>query len=151
MLPKHNMVTYSKFEKLRWNIFYTSLLIVVYVWSLGNEVHAHFNDSNKLMFVRKIKLRTTAHQSMVQVFSGAGQPQTLSGLDGAGDRPQAVLGHHYQLHHGGKGRVWSCCPNPRPAAAASAAGALPWSWPAEDTTKHRSQCLRGGSKEATKE
>lgn len=71
---------------------------------------------------------------MVQEFSGAGQPQILPGLDGAGDQPRAVWDH---LHHGGRGRVWSCHLNPLPAAAASAAGARPWSGPADETQQKK--------------
>lgn len=68
---------------------------------------------------------TMAHRSTVREFSGAGQPQILPGLGGAGDQPQAVWDPLRQFHHGGRGRVWSCRLNPRPAAAASAAGAQP--------------------------
>ncbi len=85
-------------------------------------MHARDNDRNKLISFETNALRTTAHRSMVQVFSGAGQPQIPPGLDEAGDQPQAFWGPHRQLHHGGKGTVWSCCLNLRPAAAA---GALP--------------------------
>lgn len=62
---------------------------------------------------------------MAQEFSGEGQPQIPPDLDGAGDQPRAVWDPLRQLQHGGRGRVWSCHLNPRPAAAASAAGAPP--------------------------
>lgn len=84
-----------------------------------------------------------ANRSMVQDFSGACQLQILSGLDGAGDQTQAVWD---PLHHGGRGRVWSCHLNLQPAAA-SAAVAQPWSWPAEETwQKNKGHRLDGRSK-----
>lgn len=72
----------------------------------------------------KTSLQLTAHQSTVQGFSGACQLQILSGLDVAGNQPQAVWDPLHQFHHGGRGKVWSCHPKPQPAAA-SAAGAQP--------------------------
>lgn len=104
-------------------------------------MHANNTGMSELMlqkcpFKNKTGLGTIAHRSMVRDFSGACQLQILSGLDGAGDRPQAVWDPLHQVHHGGRGRVWSCHLNPQPAAA-SAAGAQPWSWPAETRQKTR--------------
>lgn len=80
---------------------------------------------HKRLFWNKIGLGTVAHRSMGQEFSGAGQPQIPPDWDGAGDQPRAVWDPLRQYHHGGRGRVWSCRLNPRPAAAASAAAAPP--------------------------
>lgn len=119
-------------------------------------MHANNIGMSELMlqkrpFKNKTGLGTIAHQSMVRDFSGACQLQILSGLDGARDQPQAVWDPLHQVHHGGRGRVWSCHLNPQPAAA-SAAGAQPWSWPAEETRqKNKGHRLEEGSEETTKE
>lgn len=75
-------------------------------------------------FIKDDRL-TITHRSMAREFSGGGQPQIPPDLDGAEDQPQAVWDPLRQLQRGGRGRVWSCHLNPQPAAAASAAGALP--------------------------
>lgn len=65
-------------------------------------------------------IRTVSHRSTLRVFSGAGQPQILRGLGGASYQPLVVW-----LRQGARERVWRCCLNPQPAAAAAAAGARP--------------------------